>query len=84
MPLIARSIGEDPDAAVRRLAILSLLWWKKAAHPYADAVRAAAGDPAEEVREAAAYWLREQSGTTASPPDPGHRGPENRDGGDMR
>jgi hypothetical protein len=60
LPLLARTTSEDPDSTVRRLAILSLRWWQKDSRRYADAVRAALTDPAEEVREAAADWLREQ------------------------
>jgi hypothetical protein len=60
MPPLARILSEDPDPTARRLAILSLLWWRKDSRRYADAVRAALDDPAQDVREAAAYWLREQ------------------------
>jgi hypothetical protein len=60
MPSLARTISEDPDAPTRRLAILSLLWWRKDSRQYTDAVRVALHDRAVEVGEAAAYWLREQ------------------------
>jgi hypothetical protein len=60
LPLLAQTVTRDADATVRRLAILSLLFWQKDSRRYADAVRAALDDPAEEVREAATHWLREQ------------------------
>ncbi|MEU4253156.1 hypothetical protein AB0F15_37750 [Amycolatopsis sp. NPDC026612] len=28
LPLLCRTIRQDPDAVVRRLSILSLLWWR--------------------------------------------------------
>ncbi|WP_051772992.1 DUF4303 domain-containing protein [Saccharothrix sp. NRRL B-16314] len=60
LPLLGQVIRQDPDASVRRLAILSSLWWQKDSRHLADVVREASADDAEEVREAAAYWLREQ------------------------
>ncbi|MEV4759586.1 DUF4303 domain-containing protein [Micromonospora sp. NPDC049559] len=60
LPLLGQAARRDPDPSVRRLAILSLLRWRRDARPFADVVRAALDDPATEVREAAAYWLREQ------------------------
>jgi hypothetical protein len=60
LPLLCRTIQQDPDASVRRLAVLSLLWWKKDSRHLADVVREAMEDSAGEVRDAAAYWLREQ------------------------
>ncbi|PMR58795.1 hypothetical protein C1A38_22760 [Verrucosispora sp. ts21] len=59
LPLLGQTVSQDPDATVRRLAILSLLWWRKDSHRYANVVREALNDPAAEVREVAAYWLRE-------------------------
>jgi hypothetical protein len=59
LPLLCQAVSQDPDATVRRLAILSLLWWQKDSHRYANVVREALNDPAAEVRETAAYWLRE-------------------------
>ncbi|SCF00292.1 protein of unknown function (DUF4303) [Micromonospora viridifaciens] len=61
LPLLGQAVSQDPDATVRRLAILSLLWWRKDSHRYANVVREALNDPAAEVREVAAYWLREQN-----------------------
>jgi Domain of unknown function (DUF4303) len=60
LPLLGQIVTRDADATVRRLAILSLLWWQKDSRRYADVVREALDDPAEEVRDAATYWLREQ------------------------
>lgn len=60
LPLLCQSIRQDPDASVRRLAILSLLWWRRDSRHVADVVREALEDPAAEVREEAAAWLREQ------------------------
>jgi HEAT repeat protein len=59
LPLLGRVVGHDPDPSVRRLAILSLLWWQKDARRYADVIRDALNDPDPDVRETAAYWLRE-------------------------
>ncbi|GAB2848471.1 hypothetical protein GCM10027176_59940 [Actinoallomurus bryophytorum] len=60
LPLLGQVVTRDEDASVRRLAILSLLWWQKDSRRYADVVRAALDDPAEQVRETAASWLRQQ------------------------
>jgi hypothetical protein len=60
LPLVARVVVEDPDPTVRRLAILSLLRWRKESRRYATQVHQALTDPAAPVRDAAAYWLREQ------------------------
>ncbi|WP_053716167.1 DUF4303 domain-containing protein [Saccharothrix sp. NRRL B-16348] len=60
LPLLGRTVRQDPDASVRRLAVLSLLWWRRDSLHLADVVRQALEDPAEEVRQAAAAWLREQ------------------------
>lgn len=61
LPPLGQAVSEDPDATVRRLAILSLLRWRKDFQRYVNVVREALNDPAAEVREAAAYWLREQN-----------------------
>ncbi|WP_248960629.1 hypothetical protein [Sphaerisporangium perillae] len=45
LPLLCRSVSRDADAAVRRLAILSLLFWQKDSRRYADVVREALGRP---------------------------------------
>jgi Domain of unknown function (DUF4303)/HEAT repeats len=60
LPLLCRTVSQDADATVRRLAILSLLFWRKDSRRYTNVVREALDDPAEEVRKAATYWLREQ------------------------
>ncbi len=59
LPSLSRVVAEDPDPTVRRLAILSLLRWRKESRRYAPQVRQALTDPAAAVRDAAAYWLRE-------------------------
>jgi hypothetical protein len=60
LPLLCQMMRQDPDASVRRLAILSLLSWGRDSRHVADVIREALDDTAAEVREAAAYWLREQ------------------------
>jgi hypothetical protein len=60
LPHLCRVVEHDPDASVRRLAILSLLEWQKHSRQYTDVIRRALNDPADDVRETAAYWLREQ------------------------
>ncbi|MEU8265360.1 hypothetical protein AB0C02_32770 [Micromonospora sp. NPDC048999] len=65
LPLLGQTVSQDPDATVRRLAILSPLWWRKRSHRYANVVREALNDLAAEVREVAAYWLREQNARPA-------------------
>jgi len=60
LPLLCRTVSQDRDASVRRLAILSLLWWQKDARRYADVIGEALSDPAAEVRAAAAHWLSAQ------------------------
>ena len=62
-PLILSSLAaaarEDPDAEIRRLAILSLLQWSNDARSYATVVSDAHdNDPDPKVRDMAAYWLR--------------------------
>ncbi len=59
LPLLCHTLRQDPDPAIRRLAILSLLFWQKDSRPFGDVIRAALDDPATEVRETAAYWLRQ-------------------------
>jgi hypothetical protein len=57
---LATVAREDPDADMRRLAILSLLWWSNDARPYANVIRDARdNDPDPKVRDAATRWLRE-------------------------
>jgi hypothetical protein len=60
LPRLSQAIRTDADPTVRRLAILSLLCWQKDSRHLADAIREALRDPAAEVREAAAEWLRDQ------------------------
>lgn len=61
LPLLSRTVSQDTDATVRRLAILSLLWWQKDSRRYANVIRKALDDPDADVRETAAYWLQEQN-----------------------
>jgi hypothetical protein len=60
LPSVAEMVVADKDATVRRLAILSLLRWRGESRRYAAQVRHALEDPDPGVRDAAAYWLREQ------------------------
>lgn len=60
LPLLSQTVSQDTDATVRRLAILSLLWWQKDSRQYANVIRKALADPDADVRETAAYWLQEQ------------------------
>lgn len=60
LPLLCRAMRYDPDASIRRLAIFSLLCWGRDSRHLAGLVREALSDPDAAVREAAAYWLREQ------------------------
>jgi len=53
LPRLAQAIRSDPDPVVRRLAVLSLTWWRQEARPYLDAVRAALDDPDDSVRDTA-------------------------------
>jgi len=57
LPRLARVIRSDPDPVVRRLAVLSLTWWRQEARPYLDAVRAALDDPDDSVRDTAEHVL---------------------------
>ncbi|MGN9914223.1 DUF4303 domain-containing protein [Phytohabitans sp. LJ34] len=60
VPLLANAMTSDPDAGNRRLAILSLRYWRKDALGYVDAAWAALADPDPAVRGAAADWFQEQ------------------------
>ena len=60
-PLLAKVVTSDPVADIRRLAILSLLSWRKDAVHCAATIRDALDDPSQQVRETAQYWLREFS-----------------------
>ncbi|MBM2620217.1 HEAT repeat domain-containing protein [Actinoplanes sp. LDG1-06] len=61
LPALAATARNDPDPAVRRMAILSLLFWKKDSRHLEDQIRHLLDDPSTEVRDAAALWLREQT-----------------------
>ncbi|MBO2449160.1 DUF4303 domain-containing protein [Actinomadura barringtoniae] len=56
-PHLSTTAVDDPDATVRRLAILSLQYWKQDARHCADAGRRALHDPEPDVRAAAQRWL---------------------------
>ncbi|MEV7098921.1 HEAT repeat domain-containing protein [Amycolatopsis sp. NPDC051045] len=43
LPLLCRTIRQDPDAVVRRLAILSLLWWRIDSRQLAEVRRGVSG-----------------------------------------
>ncbi|MBC9715009.1 DUF4303 domain-containing protein [Streptomyces sp. TRM66268-LWL] len=55
VPRLAEVMTQDPDATTRRLAVLSLRWWKQHA-----ALRPAVHDPHPEVRAAAQHCLDEK------------------------
>ncbi|RKS79884.1 uncharacterized protein DUF4303 [Actinomadura pelletieri DSM 43383] len=57
IPRLAEAVVHDPDPTTRRLAILSLKWWKHDARPYADTGRKALHDPDPAVRATAQSWL---------------------------
>ncbi|WP_158581649.1 HEAT repeat domain-containing protein [Actinomadura spongiicola] len=59
IPHLADIVANDPDATNRRLAILSLQWWKRDARHCADTVRKALHDPDPAVRATAQRWLDE-------------------------
>ncbi|WP_244933386.1 HEAT repeat domain-containing protein [Micromonospora tulbaghiae] len=65
LPLLGQTVSQDPDATVRRLAILSLRGWRKEFYRHANVISEALNDPNEDVRGTAAYWLREQNGRPA-------------------
>ncbi|MGN9807474.1 HEAT repeat domain-containing protein [Micromonospora sp. L32] len=60
LPALSNAMVHDPDPTVRRLAVLSLRWWQRDAHPYVDVVRSVLDDTVGEVRAAAADWIRER------------------------
>jgi hypothetical protein len=60
LPRLAQVIRTDPDPVVRRLAILSLAWWRHEARPYVDAIRQALDDPDPSVQDTAAQVLQDQ------------------------
>jgi hypothetical protein len=53
LPVLA-TLLDDRNTLVRRLAVLSLSYWKAAAKPYHDAIRALADDPDPVIRSVAA------------------------------
>lgn len=57
---LATVAREDPDAGIRRLAILSIHWWSNDARHYASVIRDARdNDPDPEVRDAATWSLHQ-------------------------
>ena len=58
MPAIV-ALFDDPCFNVRRLAMLSLSRWKKAATPYVPQLKKLCRDPDPDVRKWARYSLRE-------------------------
>jgi hypothetical protein len=63
LPALARAAQADPDADVRRLALLGLREWRRAALPHRVVGEAAQHDPDERVRRCAREWLDELRGT---------------------
>ena len=57
LPRLRRALA-DPHPIVRRLAVLSIAYWKNAATPYLPAIEALKEDPDEAVRDAVAHVLR--------------------------
>jgi hypothetical protein len=61
IPQLATIVGSDPDPTTRRLAVLSLLYWKHDARHCAGTGRQALHDPDPGVRETAERWLEQLS-----------------------
>ncbi|MEU8657339.1 DUF4303 domain-containing protein [Actinoplanes philippinensis] len=59
LPLLARLALDDPDAVVRRLAVVGLSLWGRFATPHLDVARAATRDPDPTVSRAATAWLHD-------------------------
>jgi HEAT repeat protein len=57
LPALAARLT-DPHPIVRRLAVLSLSYWKSAAKPHRPAIQALAQDPDETVRKIVAHVLQ--------------------------
>ncbi|MDO5693938.1 MAG: DUF4303 domain-containing protein [Pseudomonadota bacterium] len=57
LPALARALTYDPDAQVRRLAALSLQYWKKASAPWRAEAQAAADNDSDEAVRATAREL---------------------------
>lgn len=57
IPQLAAVVAEDPDPTTRRLALLSLHYWKHDARHYAATVRQALHDPDTRVRATAQYCV---------------------------
>jgi hypothetical protein len=60
LPAVAARL-QDRSATVRRLAILALSYWKKAAKPYAPEIRKLFKDPNADVAFTAKHYLKEVS-----------------------
>ncbi len=56
LPALERALS-DAHPTVRRLAVLSISYWKSAAKPYLPAIEALRNDPDESVRDTAVYVL---------------------------
>jgi hypothetical protein len=61
IPCLTAVVVNDPDSATRRLAILSLQWWKHDARHCAETGRQALHDSDPNVRATAQRWLDELS-----------------------
>lgn len=57
LPALARVAEHDPEFTVRRLALLSLLYWKRDAGAYVDLVGRLAPAMDAAVRGVATEWL---------------------------
>jgi hypothetical protein len=76
LPVLARLPVDDPDALVRRLAVVGLWFWGRQALPHLGVGRAATHDPDPTVRQAAESWLRDAGAdhpSCASPTADGQR-----------
>jgi hypothetical protein len=73
LPALAHVAEHDSQLSVRRLALLSLLWWKRDASAYVDLVERLAPEMDAAVRGEATEWLAANAAhqTRASPPGAG-------------